>query len=103
MYMIRLKDLLLNKKLIEQSLTANVGEIGYLWPFADTDKEASSWENTRLANLFKGSLKGYFTYTGELDSIMNGSDIESSDLPRAGVADEDLHKNEFDNVKTPKS
>lgn len=89
--MIKLTDILKEINLDEASKTSGVRSSAHLWPFSETDDLASSWENTRLANLFYGSLKGMFTYKGELDSITNDSDIEKSEGDRAGKGSYDIH------------
>jgi len=96
--MIKLTDILKEINLDEATRTDAVGEIGYLWPFSDTEIEASSWENTRLANLFYGSLKGMFTYRGELDSIMNDNDIANTSGDRGGKGSYDIHIHKNHNV-----
>jgi hypothetical protein len=84
----KLKDIL-----SEISVTDNVWEIGYLWPFSSTEKHASDWEDTRLANIFRGSLKGWMVYTGELgqDTIMKHNDIKHTVSHQiAAVASDDV-------------
>lgn len=73
----KLKDIL-SSNLSETSVSVGAAEIGYLWPFSTTDKHASDWEDSRLANIFRGSLKGWMVYTGELgpDTIMKNHNID---------------------------
>jgi hypothetical protein len=85
---IKLKDIL-----SEISVTDNVWETGNLWPFASSEELASDWEDSRLANLFGGSLKGWMLYTGQLgpDTIMKNNDIAHTiSHQRAGVASNDV-------------
>ena len=80
--MIRLTDILK-----ELSITNYVGEIGYLWPFAETEDEAEAWEDSRLQALFKGSLKDWNPHpTHPHKTIMHKHHIKQAKHPRGGKA-----------------
>jgi DNA-directed RNA polymerase beta' subunit len=80
--MIRLKDILK-----ELSISSFVQEIGYLWPFAEIEEEAENWENSRLKNIFKGSLKDWSPHpTHPKKTIMYKHHIHQAKEPRAAVA-----------------
>lgn len=99
--MIKLADLVK-----ELSITNYVGEIGYLWPFADTEDEAEAWEESRLQTLFNGSLKDWLPHpTHPHKTIMHKNHIHQTKHPKAGKASDDkikiptdhkIHKNIYD-------
>jgi len=86
--MIKLVDILK-----ELSITNYVGEIGYLWPFADSENEAEAWEESRLQSLFKGSLKDWSPHpTHPHNTILHQHDIHQTNHFKAGQASDEKIK-----------
>jgi len=92
----------LKKILSEISVTDGVWDIGYLWPFSKEHTHASNWEDSRLANIFKGSLKGWMIYTGELgpDTIMKSHNVDHLKPHKlAGVASDEVKYPDHEFIK----
>lgn len=74
---------------LELTQTDDVGEIGYLWPFSKTELQADKWENTRLKNVLKTSLKGWKDVRFIHDDEDVNNDIR---LKRGGDSNKPMYK-----------
>ncbi len=77
----------------ELSLTGYVGEVGHLWGFADDEQISQGWEQSRLKNLFKGSLKSWVEHpTHPHKTIHHDHDINHTKTHfKAGQSSDNVH------------